>query len=352
MQWLKSIYVQYPRVDLAHTPTPLEFAPRLTAELNGPRIWIKRDDCTGLAFGGNKARKLEFFMADALEKGADTIVTMGPTQSNHVRMTAAAAGKLGFGCHALLVGEETGAPMGNLFLDHLFGLTIHTISLALDDLPDGLVEKEIENIMGRLEHNGKKPYLVPPGGAGPLGELSYCLAMKEMNDQARELGITIDHVITPVGSQGTFSGLILGKMLLDLATGMIGISVDLPGTKESVGLPGIEQMVAEAGDLIGKKVTTASDAYELLYDYVGAGYGIPTPEGLEAIKRMAQLEGILLDPTYTGKSMAGLMDLVAQGRFGKDEVVVFLHTGGLPGLFNNTGIFKFPPNRTTMPADC
>ncbi len=278
-------------------------------------------------------------MGDALHNNSDTIVTMGPVQSNHVRMTAAAACKLGLDCHAVLVGERTGRLTGNFFLDHLFGLKYSVISKPLDELPPGLVEERVEGAMDRLIRDGHKPYLVPPGGAGPLGEISYCMAMEEMVTQSRRLGMEIDYVITPVGSQGTISGLLLGKKVLNLDTKLIGVSVNLEGTCELAGLPTIEEMVKKAGDLIDTRADVSDEDYELLYDYVGEGYGIPTKEGLDAIELVAKKEGILLDPTYTGKSMAGLIDLVSQGRFDRKDVVVYLHTGGTPVLLNNPKVF-------------
>lgn len=330
---------RFQRVNLAHLPTPLEFARRLTAYFGGPQIWIKRDDCTGLAFGGNKARKLEFFMGEALSENSDTIVTMGPVQSNHVRMTAAAACRLGLDCHAILVGDDRGEPTGNFLLDRLFNLKYTVVPNRLDELPPGLVGERIEDTLDQLVREGRKPYLVPPGGTGPLGEIGYYMAMKEVVDQSHQLGIGIDHVVTPVGSQGTISGLVLGKKMLHLGTRIIGISVNREGTCEMAGLPTIDAMVQEGGKLIDAHVDVSPGDYELLYDYVGKGYGIPTEEGVDAIELVAQKEGILLDPTYTGKSMAGLIDLVSKGRFDKGDVVVYLHTGGTPGLFTNPEIF-------------
>lgn len=333
------------RVKLAHLPTPLEFASRLTAQLGGPQVWIKRDDCTGLAFGGNKARKLEFFLGEALDQHADTIITMGPIQSNHVRMTAAASRKVGMECHAVLVGNHEGDPTGNFFLDHLFDLKYTLINQPLDDLPPGLIEEEMEKSRARLISEGRRPYLVPPGGAGPLGEISYALALDELLSQAREMDLEIDYVVTPVGSQGTFSGLILGKKLIQSSTDIIGISVNLEGTAELAGLPSIDQMIVEAAKLLDVRMGVSPDEYELHYDYVGEGYGIPTQAGMEAIKIMARLEGILLDTTYTGKSLAGLIDLISKNRFSRTDVVVYLHTGGGPGLFINNKAFHFDKAR-------
>jgi len=341
---------RFERVRLAHLPTPLEFAKRLADHLDGPQIWIKRDDCTGLAFGGNKARKLEFFMGEALEKNSDTIVTMGPVQSNHVRMTAAAACKLGLDCHAVLVGHDRAQPTGNFLLDRLFNLKYTIVRKPLDRLPPGLVEKSIADTIDRLVRKGRKPYLVPPGGSGPLGEISYAMAMQEMVTQSHGLGIEIDYVVTPVGSQGTLCGLILGKKMLQLDTKLIGISVNLQDTCKLAGLPTIEEMVKKAGELIDVPVDVSPGDYELLYDYVGEGYGFPTKEGLASIELMAEKEGILLDPTYTGKSMAGLIDLVSQGRFTKEDVVVYLHTGGTPNLFRDTTIFGFGGKRSESPS--
>lgn len=322
-----------PRVSLSFLPTPLEPLPALTKHLDGPQIWMKRDDMTGLATGGNKARKLEFLLADALKNNADTILTFGALQSNHCRMTAAAACKLGLKSFLVLSGDKSGELTGNLLLDEIMGCEY----LFLPDFSDTSKLDEMRlavfNIVQDLTEKGRNVYMIPPGGSTPLGDVGYYLAALEMFEQARESGIRIDHIFVAMGTGGTHAGLLAGVKCLDMPTQVIGIGVNKEGSLEELGLPPIEVIVNEIGDLIGERPNAKPDDVIVYYDYYGEAYGKPTPECVEAIKLLARLEGIFLDPTYTGKTMAGMFDLIGKGDFRKDENIVFMHTGGYPGIF-------------------
>jgi len=322
-----------PRLTLSHLPTPLEYASRLTQTLGGPQIWIKRDDLTGLALGGNKTRKLDFFMADALRHDADCIVTMGPLQSNHVRLTAAASRACGLDCYAVLLGDPPRSAKGNFLLDQMLGLNCLHVSGSMNQVPFDFVNRKIQETITQLEKEGRRPYLVPTGGIGPLGELGYCLAVEEMVEQTQRLGIPFEHVIVTVGSRGTIAGLLLGIARLDLRAKVTGISANIEGTCESFGIPLPDVMAVEAGKLIGLDLKEPMKNYGIFYDYVGEGYGVPTKSGIEAIKLAARTEALLLDPVYTGKAMAGLIDLIRKGHFTQKDTVIFIHTGGTPGLF-------------------
>jgi D-cysteine desulfhydrase family pyridoxal phosphate-dependent enzyme len=321
------------KLALSHLPTPLAYASRLTQALGGPEIWIKRDDLTGLALGGNKLRKLDFFMADALRQDADCIVTMGPLQSNHVRLTAAASRACGLDCYAVLLGDPPQYPKGNFLLDQMLGLNRIHVSGSMNQVPFDFVDRKIQETITQLEKEGRRPYLVPTGGIGPLGELGYCLAVEEMVEQTQGLGIPFEHVVVTVGSRGTIAGLLLGIARLNLRTKVTGISANIEETCESFGIPPPDEMAAEAGKLIGLDVRVPMTNYKILYDYVGKGYGVPTDSGIEAIKLTARAEALFLDPVYTGKAMAGLVDLIRRGYFTKKDTVIFIHTGGTPGIF-------------------
>jgi D-cysteine desulfhydrase family pyridoxal phosphate-dependent enzyme len=324
------------RLTLSHLPTPLEYAPRLTQALGGPEIWIKRDDLTGLALGGNKTRKLDFFMADALRLHANCIVTMGPLQSNHVRLTAAASRACGLDCYAVLLGDSPRSAKGNFLLDQMLGLNCIHVSGSMNQVPFDFVDRKIQETITQLEKNGRRPYLVPTGGIGPLGELGYCLAIEEMVEQTQRLGIPFEQVIVTVGSRGTIAGLLLGIARLNLKTSVTGISANIEGTCESFGIPPPDEMAVEAGKLIGLDFNLPKADYKIFYDYVGQGYGMSTETGMEAIKLAARAEALLLDPVYTGKAMAGLVDLIRRGYFTKKDTVIFIHTGGTPGIFLNS----------------
>lgn len=320
---------RFPRVPLCHAPTPLELLPNLTKHLGGPQIWIKRDDCTGIATGGNKVRKLEFLMGDARAQGADHIVTQGAVQSNHVRQTAAVAAKLGLKCTAVLEHRvETNDPdynnNGNVLLDRLMGC-------AIEYRPGGTdMQAAIGEVGEKLRSQGAKPYLIPGGGSNPVGALGYVSVALELIAQANAVGLRIDRIVHATGSAGTQAGLLTGLTAMNAGVKVLGIGVRAPKDTQEANVHRLAEATAAH---LGLKGGIPREAVEANCDYVGPGYGQPTPGMAEAVMLLARLEGILLDPVYSGKGMAGLIDLIRKGRFGKDENVVFLHTGGSVGLF-------------------
>jgi L-cysteate sulfo-lyase len=326
---------RFPRVRLGHFPTPLEPLENLTRVLGGPRLWIKRDDCTGLSTGGNKTRKLEFLMAEALALKADVVITQGATQSNHARQTVAAAARLGMACHILLE-DRTGSTdpdytdNGNVLLDRLHGATVERRAGGTN------MQAEMEAVAARLTEAGKRPYVIPGGGSNPLGALGYANAALELVSQATERGLRIDHLVTATGSAGTQAGLVVGLQALNSPIHLLGIGVRAPREKQ-------EAMVHDLGrrtwDLLGLRGELPRESVVANCDYVGDGYGVPTPGMVEAVTLLARTEGLLLDPVYSGKGMAGLIDLIRKGRFGKDENIVFLHTGGSVALFGYPSTF-------------
>ena len=326
---------RFPRIRLGHFPTPLEPMDHLSRLLGGPRLWIKRDDCTGLSTGGNKTRKLEFLMAEAVAQKADVVITQGATQSNHARQTAAAAARLGMRCHILLE-DRTGdtafdyTQNGNVLLDHLHGATV-------ERRPGGSnMQAEMEAVAAKLADAGQRPYVMPGGGSTPLGAVGYVNAALELVNQSAERGLRIDHLVHATGSAGTQAGLVVGLQGLNSKIRLLGIGVRAPRDRQ-------EAMVHELGcrtwDLMGLRGELPREAVVANCDYVGPGYGVPTPGMVEAVTLLARTEGILLDPVYSGKGMAGLIDLVRKGHFEKHENVVFLHTGGSVALFGYTGTF-------------
>lgn len=330
---------RFPRVRLGHLPTPLEPLENLTRVLGGPRLWIKRDDCTGLSTGGNKTRKLEFLMAQAQALAADVVITQGATQSNHARQTAAAAARLGMHCHILLE-DRTGSTdpsytdNGNVLLDRLHGATVERRPGGSD------MQAEMEAVAARLRDAGRRPYVIPGGGSNPLGALGYANAALELVNQATERGLRIDHLVHATGSAGTQAGLVVGLQALNSPIRLLGIGVRAPREKQ-------ESMVHDLGrrtwELLGLRGELPREAVVANCDYVGDGYGVPTPGMIEAVNLLARTEGLLLDPVYSGKGMAGLIDLIRSGRFGQDENVVFLHTGGSVGLFGYPSTFVPAP---------
>jgi L-cysteate sulfo-lyase len=320
---------KFPRLNFAHLPTPLEPMKRLTELLGGPRLWIKRDDCTGLSTGGNKTRKLEFLMADAQERGADTVITQGATQSNHARQTAAISARLGMECH-LLLEDRTGSTEenynlnGNVLLDRLHGATVSKRPGGAD------MQAEMEKLADRLRQDGKKPYLIPGGGSNPVGALGYVNAALEIVYQATGMGLNIATVVHATGSAGTQAGLVTGFKALGGQIPVLGIGVRAPKEKQEESVFNLAKRTADhigLGDVIERSDVVAN------CDYVGPGYGLPTPGMVEAVALLARVEGILLDPVYSGKGMDGLIDLVRKGHFSKDSDIVFLHTGGSAALF-------------------
>jgi L-cysteate sulfo-lyase len=328
---------RFPRVRLAHLPTPLEHLPRLSHTLGGPEIWIKRDDCTGMSSGGNKTRKLEFLMADARAQGADIIVTQGATQSNHARQTAACAAKMGIDCH-LLLEDRTGktnhdyTQSGNVLLDRLHGASVEIRPATAD------MNAELAQLAATLQSTGRRPYLIPGGGSNAIGALGYVNAALELVTQANDLGLRIDHVVHATGSCGTQAGLITGLAGIRSGIPLLGIGVRAPRDKQE---ENVFNLACATAELCGCQGAVKRGDVVANCDYVGSGYGISTPASLEAIKMLASVEGILLDPVYTGKGMAGLIDLVRKGRFQKGENVVFVHTGGSVGLFAYVDDFEF-----------
>jgi len=302
---------RFPRHFLAHLPTPLERLDRLSAELGGPEIWIKRDDCTGLSTGGNKTRKLEFLMAEALLEKADLVITQGATQSNHARQTAAFASKVGLDCHILLEdrtrsNNDNYNHNGNVLLDHLHGATTETF-------PDGLdMNAEMEKVADRFRNSGKKVYTIPGGGSNATGALGYVNCAFEMLAQFNDRALKIDHIVHATGSAGTQAGLITGLKAMNANIPLLGVGVRAPKPKQEENVFNLAIKTAEklhCPDIVQREDVVANT------DYVGDGYGIPTESGLEAIAMFAQLEAILLDPVYSAKGAAGMIDLIRQGFF-------------------------------------
>jgi D-cysteine desulfhydrase family pyridoxal phosphate-dependent enzyme len=325
-----------PRVPLAALPTPLQEAPRLRAALGGrkraPRILLKRDDLTGLALGGNKARKLEFLVADAVRQGADVLITTGATQSNHARMTAAAARVAGLDCHLVLTSKSEAPPLqGNLLLDHVYGATVHHVPAPEDPrLALGNDEAKVREVESELRAAGKKPYVIAVGGSSPVGTLGYVLATAELVQQLQALAVTPSRLYYASGSRGTQAGLTLGARICDSPYLVYGVAV-------SIGEPEKTHRAMKAAngaaEILGLPLRLSFEDFFADNGFIGDGYGIPTAECLEAIALLARTEGILVDPCYTGKALAGLIAHVRAGEFSPDETLVFLHTGGAPGLF-------------------
>ncbi|WP_058911672.1 D-cysteine desulfhydrase [Entomohabitans teleogrylli] len=321
---------RFPRIALGHFPTPLEPLENISRLLGGPQIWIKRDDATGLATGGNKTRKLEFLLAQALAQQADVIITQGATQSNHVRQTIAAAAKLGIRAKVLLEQRVTGfgddyQHSGNVLLDKLLGGEI------VAHLPAGTdMQQAMENYAATLREQGHRPYIIPGGGSNPVGALGYVACAEELLYQSSQLRLRIDHIVHATGSTGTQAGLVAGLTATHSAIPVLGISVRAPQARQE---ENVRNLAIQTRELLGVKEELPHTAVAVNSDYVGDGYGLPTPGTLEALTLLARHEGILLDPVYSAKGMAGLIDLIRQGHFRKDDNVVFIHTGGAAGLF-------------------
>ena len=326
----------FPRAKLCQAPTPLELLPRLTAALGGPQIWMKRDDLTGMGLGGNKVRKLEFLVGDALAKGADHLVTQGAVQSNHVRQTAAVAAKLGLACTAVLehrieTNNSAYLNSGNVLLDRLLGCRIEYRPGGAD------MQAAIEEVGARLTSEGARPYLIPGGGSNAVGALGYAAVALELVTQANEQGLRVDRLVHATGSAGTQAGLVAGLHALSSPIRVLGIGVRQPKEKQEANVLRLAEATAAH---MGVDRAVPADAVEANCDYVGAGYGLPTPGMAEAVQMLARLEGIFLDPVYSGKGMAGLIDLIRRGAFAAGENVVFLHTGGSSGLFGYADFFN------------
>jgi L-cysteate sulfo-lyase len=312
------------KVDLGYLPTPLGQLSRLSSVLGGPEILIKRDDLTGLAFGGNKTRKLEFILYDAISKGCDTVITAGASQSNHCRQTAAAAAFLQLECHLVLGGQAPEIANGNLLLDKLLDSHIHWggANRKGEDIP---------KILEQLKANGKKPYVIPYGGSSEFGAYSFVVALEELETQLDTE--TLTHIIFASSSGGTHAGLVLGKSLLNRQYKLIGINID----KEEMGEVPFNRVILElankTSNLIGSDTEFSDKDITLEGNYVGDGYGVIGDLEKEAIALTAKHEGILLDPVYTGRAMGALIDMIGSGKLTKKDRVLFWHTGGAPSLF-------------------
>ncbi len=324
----------FPRLPLAACPTALEPLERLTRQLRtahraAPAVWVKCDDCIGPAMGGNKARKLEFLMADAQRRGARRVVTFGGLQSNHARMTAAVARQLGIEPHLFYFERRPRELTGNLLLNSLLDAKLHFVPLG----GSGVKSMETTNRLVRLLSLLRVGpcYFIPVGGHNALGGLGYVVAAMEIHNQVAALGLQNVTLITPVGTGSTLAGLVAGLRLLDSPVRVLGIDV---GKLWRAFPLCIAKLAKELCALLGERRSFAPADIPIVEErYVGAAYGVPSPQGNAAVHRLAQCEGILLDPVYTGKAMAGLLDLAEQGYFGADANAIFLHTGGAPGLF-------------------
>ena len=319
----------FPRIALGHFPTPLEPMGNLTALLGGPRLWVKRDDCTGLSSGGNKTRKLEFLMAEAVAARADVVITQGATQSNHARQTAAAAAKLGMKCHILLE-DRTGSTdpdytdNGNVLLNRLHGASI-------ERHPGGTnMQQQMEMVAESLKSDGARPYIIPGGGSTPVGALGYANAAFELVAQAATRGLKIDYLVHATGSAGTQAGLVAGLHAANSDIKLLGIGTRAPREKQE-GM--VYDLACRVADHMRMRGGVPRESVVANCDYVGPGYGLPTPGMVEAVDMLARTEGLLLDPVYSGKGMAGLIDLVRKNHFKPTDNVVFLHTGGSVALF-------------------
>jgi D-cysteine desulfhydrase len=327
---------RFPRRRYTEGQTPLEFLPRFSAALGGPNIYIKRDDLLGLASGGNKTRKLEFLVADALAQGADTLITCGAVQSNHCRLTLAAAVKEGLKCRLVLEERVPGSykpeASGNNFLFQLMGVEAVTV------VPGGSNMLEaMQKMADEVTALGRKPYIIPGGGSNAIGATGYVACAEEILAQAFEKGINFDTIVTTSGSAGTHAGLVVGFYGNNSNIPVVGINIS---RKKDVQENLVYSLVEKTAEHVGVKGGVPRESVVTFDEYFGAGYSRPTPEMVEAVKLLATTEGILLDPVYTGKAMAGLIDLCRKGYFKKGQNVLFLHTGGSPALYAYLDAFR------------
>ena len=316
--------LDFPKTALGFFPTPLMKLTNLSKHIGGAEIFMKRDDLTGLALGGNKTRKLEYLLGAALAQGCDSIITGGAAQSNHCRQTAAAAASLGLECHLMLGGQEPESASGNLLLDKLLGCHIHWSG-------EHRKGEDIPEIYSQLKATGKHPYIVPYGGSNELGAIAFVAATRELITQSNKQFFT--HIIFASSSGGTQAGLILGKMMFDQDYQLVGINID---KGESDQLPfdqNILSLVKDTGAILGVDTEFSADDLILNSNYLGDGYGVVGELEKEAISLTAKTEGVLLDPVYTGRAMGGLIDMIRRGEIGDKDKVLFWHTGGTPALF-------------------
>jgi D-cysteine desulfhydrase len=325
--WFPTLLAGYPRISLANLPTPLEELCRFSQVLGGPEIFVKRDDLTGFATGGNKARKLEFLLGDALKDGADAIITGGGPQSNHCRQTAAAAARCGLESHVVFGGEWDSPVVGNLFLDQLFGASIHWT-------PKDTREQKMAEVKEELLRQGKRPYVIPVGGSNAIGALGYVAAMYELHWQLEQVSQQFDYLVFATSSGGTQAGLVMGAKLTGLRGSLIPISIDqVPDDASSFRYKEFVFRIAESmKDNLGLHLDLSLDDFHMNYDYLGRGYGVMGDAEREAIRLLARTEGILVDPVYAGRALAGLISLVRQHFFTPGDRILFWHTGGETAL--------------------
>jgi D-cysteine desulfhydrase family pyridoxal phosphate-dependent enzyme len=308
-----------PRVRIAHLPTPIEPLPRLAASLGGVKLWVKRDDLTGLAGGGNKTRKLEYVLAEAQANGARTLITVGAVQSNHCRQTAALAARFGLGCILVLSGEKEEPPSGNLLLDNLFGA--ETIFCSAE-----VRNQVLQTAFNEAWSAGKRPFLIPLGASTPTGALGYLTAFEEFLAQ----GLDVEWIVVASSSAGTQAGLVLGALKSGWKGKVLGVSIDHPAAELQ---QRVAELVEQAAERINLKLHCQSSEILVNDQYLGKGYGIPSPQEIEAIRLFARYEGLLLDPVYTGRAAAAMIDLIRKGFFKPQDRILFWHTGGTPALF-------------------
>jgi D-cysteine desulfhydrase len=327
------------RIPIAHLPTPLEFLPRLSAHLGGTQLYIKRDDQTGLALGGNKTRKLEYLLADALAQGADTVITAGAMQSNHCRQTAAAAARVGLQCALVLGGTPPDIADGNLLLDQLLGAEIYWAGIYRRG-------ERLQEIADQLQAVGRRPYLIPYGGSNAIGAASFAFAIQELCDQLEVIGVTADRVVVASSSGGTQAGMQVGARAAGFEGQVVGIQID----KGEVGDPPYRVHLAELAQATAAYLGLALDFDPLEFivreDFMGAGYGIVGELEREAIYMAGRLEGLLFDPVYTARAFGGLIAMLRSGEIGPQETVVFWHTGGAPALFAYARDLAGPPGES------
>ena len=319
-----------PRLYFAHLPTPIEKLQRLSEALGGPSLSIKRDDQTGLALGGNKTRKLEFLVAEARDQGAKTLISGGALQSNHCRQTAAAAARFGFECILVLTGERPEQPSANLLLDQLLGAQVVYVADRKDR------DRILQQTFDRAAADGMKPYLVPYGGSSPIGALGYAFAVKELMEQ----NVHPDWIVFATSSGGTHAGLVLGQRVFGYKGKVLGISID---ESEEWLRTHVSELATSASEKLGKRIEFRPADVLFNADYCKAGYGVLAEPEREAIHLFAKHEGLLLDPVYTGRAAAGMIDLIRQKFFKKGETVLFWHTGGQPALFADQYANKIIP---------
>lgn len=323
------------KISLANLPTKIEKLERLTEYLNGPNIYIKRDDQTGSELSGNKVRKLEFAVKEAQNQGCNLLITCGGIQSNHARATAAVAAKLGMKSCLVLRGDRNTIPDGNHFLNLLFGSDIRFVSP--EDYKNRRM-KIMENIKREFENKGFKPYIIPEGASNGIGTFGYYVAMEEIIKQQKKMGVQFDGIFLAVGSGGTYAGLQLANKIFKNSGKIYGINVC---DNEEYFVNKILGILNESKKYYDEGISISKDEINIIDGYVGAGYAKSRPEELEFINFIAKLEGLILDPVYTGKAMYGLVQEIKKGRFKEYKNLLFIHTGGIFGIFPQKELFKF-----------